>query len=72
MAELDDMRQYFARKGVSVPVGSLVGAIERNALQPAPAGCVASLAAVALAKVRVCAAALEHRLILDPQLCLLV
>jgi hypothetical protein len=72
MAELDDMRQYFARKGVSVPVGSLAGAIDCNALQPVPAGCVAAAAAVDLAKVRVCAAALERCLVLDPQLCLLV
>ena len=39
---LEKLRHYFAKKGVSVPVGSLAGAIERNALQPVPAGCVAA------------------------------
>ena len=47
---LEKLRHYFAKKGVSVPVGSLAGAIERNALQPVPAGCVAAVAAVGLAK----------------------
>jgi len=45
---LDKLREFFHRRGITMPAAALVAAISENSIQAAPAGLAASVASVAI------------------------